>query len=180
MSNSQGHFYRIIIFLFSLSDMEKWLKAWLSLHLNNKFTMLPKWWFIKVKIQYLMHYRIMDFCATGSSVLCLLCFVTQSDLCDPRNCSLPGSFVQGNTPGKNTRVGCHALPQGILPTQGLNPGLPHCRWILYWLSHQGSPLVVLLLSYFTHSLVLYHYYLNSWNNICTKRSCSQHYWNMYN
>ena len=84
-----------------------------------------------------MHYRIMDFCATGSSVLCLLCFVTQSDLCNPRNCSLPGSFVQGDTPGKNTGVGCHALPQGILPTQGLNPGLPHCRWILYHLSHQG-------------------------------------------
>ena len=30
--------------------------------------------------------------------------------------------------------------QGIFPTQGSNPGLPHRRWILYWLSHQGSPL----------------------------------------
>ena len=43
-----------------------------------------------------------------------------------------------NSPGKNTRVGCHALLQGIFPTQGLNPGLPHCRRILYHLSHQGS------------------------------------------
>ena len=34
-------------------------------------------------------------------------------------------------------MGCHALLQGIFPTQGLNPDLPHCRWILYWLSHQG-------------------------------------------
>ena len=34
---------------------------------------------------------------------------------------------------------CHALLQGIFPTQGLNPDLPHCRWILYHLSHQGSP-----------------------------------------
>ena len=33
---------------------------------------------------------------------------------------------------------CHALLQGIFPIQGLNPGLPHCRWILYHLSHQGS------------------------------------------
>ena len=31
------------------------------------------------------------------------------------------------------------LLQGIIPTQGSNPGLPHCRWILYQLSHQGSP-----------------------------------------
>ena len=37
------------------------------------------------------------------------------------------------------RVGYHALLQGILPTQGWNPGLPHCRLILYQMSHQGSP-----------------------------------------
>ena len=41
--------------------------------------------------------------------------------------------------GKNTRVGCHAILRGIFPTQGPNPGLPHCRQILYWLSHQGNP-----------------------------------------
>ena len=39
---------------------------------------------------------------------------------------------------KNTGVGCHFLLQGIFPTQGSNPGLPHCRQILYYLSHQGS------------------------------------------
>ena len=39
----------------------------------------------------------------------------------------------------HTGVGCHALLQGIFPTQGLNPGLLHSRWILYHLSHQGSP-----------------------------------------
>ena len=42
-------------------------------------------------------------------------------------------------PGKNTGVGCHTLLQGIFPTQGWNPCLPHCRWILYHLSHQGEP-----------------------------------------
>ena len=41
--------------------------------------------------------------------------------------------------GKNTGVDFHALLQGIFPTQGLNLGLPHCRQILYHLSHQGSP-----------------------------------------
>ena len=42
--------------------------------------------------------------------------------------------------GKNTGVGCHSLLQGIFLTQGLNPGVPHCRQILYYLSHQGSPI----------------------------------------
>ena len=40
-------------------------------------------------------------------------------------------------PGKNIRVGCHFLLQGIFPTQGLNPGLLHCLQTLYWLNHQG-------------------------------------------
>ena len=40
--------------------------------------------------------------------------------------------------GKNIRVGCHSLLQGIFPTQGLNLGLLHCRQILYHLTHQGS------------------------------------------
>jgi len=39
---------------------------------------------------------------------------------------------------KNTGVGSHFLLQGIFPAQGLNPGLLHCRWILYQLSHQGE------------------------------------------
>jgi len=55
------------------------------------------------------------------------------------DCSPPGSFVHGDSPGKNTAVGCHTLLQGIFPTEGLNPGLLHCRQILYYLSHQGSP-----------------------------------------
>ena len=43
-----------------------------------------------------------------------------------------------DSPGKNTGVGCHSLLQGIFPTQGSNPGLPHCRWILYHLSHHRN------------------------------------------
>ena len=42
--------------------------------------------------------------------------------------------------GKDTGVVCHFLLQGIFPTKGLNPGLLHCRQILYQLSSQGSPL----------------------------------------
>ena len=40
---------------------------------------------------------------------------------------------------QNSAVGSLSLLQGVFPTQGLNPGLPHCRWILYQLSHKGSP-----------------------------------------
>ena len=60
-------------------------------------------------------------------------------LCDPMDCSPPGSSVNGDSSGQNGRVGCHPLLQGIFRTQGSNPGLPHCRRILYHVSHQGSP-----------------------------------------
>ena len=47
-------------------------------------------------------------------------------------------FCPWNSPGENSGVGCHSLLQGIIQTQGLNPGLLHCRQIVYHLSHQGS------------------------------------------
>ena len=52
-----------------------------------------------------------------------------------------------DSPGKNTGVGCHALLQGMFPTQGSNPHLPHCRLILYQLSHQGSPRILEWVAY---------------------------------
>ena len=54
-------------------------------------------------------------------------------LCDPME------YSPSNSPGQNTGVGSLSLLQGIFPTQGLNPGLPQCRQILYQLSHRGSP-----------------------------------------
>ena len=60
--------------------------------------------------------------------------VTQSclTLCDPME-------SPWNSPGQNTGVGSLSFLQGIFPTQGSSPGPSHCRWILYQLSHQGSP-----------------------------------------
>ena len=68
--------------------------------------------------------------------------VTQScpTLCDPIDCSPPASSVHGIL-----QESCHSLPQGIFPTQGLNPGLLRCRQILHCLSCQGS----LFISVFT-------------------------------
>ena len=85
------------------------------------------------------------------ALLCLVAWLCLT-LCDPMNCSLPGSSVHRDSPGKNTGVGCHALLQGIFPTQGSNPGLLHCRQILYHLSHQGSPFLKHIM--FNYSLVV--------------------------
>ena len=49
-----------------------------------------------------------------------------------------GLYSPWNSPGQNTGVGNLSLLQGIFPTQGLSPGLLHCRQILYQLSHKGS------------------------------------------
>ena len=63
-------------------------------------------------------------------------------LCDPMDCSPPGSSIHGIFPGKNTRVGCHFLLQGIFLTQGSKQGLLYCRRTLFCLkSHwQAGPL----------------------------------------
>ena len=52
-----------------------------------------------------------------------------------------------NSPGQNTRVDSHALFQGIFPTPGSNLDLPYCRWILYQLSHKGSPRILGWMAY---------------------------------
>ena len=53
-----------------------------------------------------------------------------------------GPYSPWNSPGQNTGVYSLSLLQGIFPTQGLNPGPLHCRWILYQLSHKGSPRIL--------------------------------------
>ena len=71
-------------------------------------------------------------------VECVLCLVVQSrpTLCDTVDCSPQGSLSMGILQEKILE--CHTLLQGIFPTQGSNPGLLHCRQILYRLSHLES------------------------------------------
>ena len=78
-------------------------------------------------------------------------FPTAPPLCAGLSCSVMSSSLQshglkparlsfhGDSPGKITEMGCLALLQGIFPTKRSNPGFRYCRWILYCLSHQGSP-----------------------------------------
>ena len=81
----------------------------------------------------------------SDAVLCcaVLCLVAQPCLfATSRTVAHQDVSVHGDSPGKDTGVGCHALLQGTFPTQGSNPGLPHCRRILYCLSYQGSPRIL--------------------------------------
>ena len=84
-------------------------------------------------------------------------------LCNPIDCS------PWNSPGQNTGVGSCSLLQRIFPTQGLNPGLPYYKWILYQLSHNGSQKI----HYLTHTInslfcMMYKYSLILW---CAIHAC---------
>ena len=70
----------------------------------------------------------------------IFCLVTSvmSDCVTPWTVALQAPLSLGIFQAR-IQVGCHALLQGLFPTQGSNPGLPHFRQILYHLSHQGSP-----------------------------------------
>ena len=80
--------------------------------------------------------------------VCACCCFSQVQPCNPMDCNLPGPSVRRDSPGKNTGVGCHALLQGVFPTQGWNLHLLLCvfctgRQILY---HQptGKPCIFLV------------------------------------
>ena len=78
-----------------------------------------------------------------------VCLVAQScpTLCDPMDCSPPHSSVHGILQAGILEWVVMPSPQGIFPTQGSNPGLPHCRQILYHLSHQENPRILEWIAY---------------------------------
>ena len=78
----------------------------------------------------------------GEYIKIVLCLVAQScqSLCNPMDSSHQSPLSMGILPGKNIEMGCHSLLQEIFPIQGSNPGLLHCKQILFYhLSHRGSP-----------------------------------------
>ena len=89
-----------------------------------------------------------------------------SDSLRPHGLQHAGSSVHGDSPSKNTRVGCPALLQGIFPTQGLNPVLPHCRWILYHLSHHRSPSAHTHTHTHTHTHIYIYRYIYISESLC--------------
>ena len=93
------------------------------------------------RLVHLLHYQQVDsfpLCRLGhpsNPVYVCESHSAVSDSLRPR-----GLYSPWNSPGQNTGVGSRSFLQGIFPTQEWNPGLPHCRQILYHLSHQGSPM----------------------------------------
>ena len=75
--------------------------------------------------------------------------IRQSESCSVVSDSLRSHelYSPWNSLGQNTGVGSLPFLQGIFLTQGLNPGLLHCRWILYQLSHKGSPRILEWVAY---------------------------------
>ena len=88
--------------------------------------------------------RMTYWCVNGewdSKVWSASCSVVSDSL------QLHDLYSPRNSPGQNTGVGSLSLLQGIFPTQGSNPGLLHCRQILYQLSHKGSPRILEWVAY---------------------------------
>ena len=100
----------------------------------------------------LLHIRITCACSVSKSC---------PTLCNPTVCSPPSSSVHGISQAKILEW--VAIHQGIFPTQGSNPGLPHCRQTLYCLSHQGSPATNLLI--YLLSLGSCHFWICHLNRI---------------
>ena len=123
--------------------------------LNSNFTKKTEAMKPKV-LQISIYHHLVIYIVPFLLLLCFSCFSCQfclfsevlviwsyPVLCDPIDCSLPGSSIHGikNSPGKNTGVDCHSLLQGIFLTQEANLDLLHCRQILYHLSHQERTLI---------------------------------------
>ena len=112
-------------------------------------------------VQYLL-YTSVSKDKKGCAVIISEVKFTQSclTLCDPH-----GLYSPWNSPGQKTGVGSLYLLQGIFPTQGSNPGLQHCRQILYQLSYKGNPRIL--------ECVAYPFFRgSSWPRNQTKVSCT--------
>ena len=105
----------------------------------NCFQIIPFLQVICTRLSYISEH-VLGICplSLGIQEVC----VAQSclTLCDPMDLYPTRLLCPWSFPDKNTGIGSHSLLQRIFPTQGLNPGLLHCRQILYQLNHQRSPL----------------------------------------
>ena len=107
--------------------MNVWIDAghsvcWASLEMEQRSRIQMKlWWY--------------SLCMVATSQSACSVASVMSDSLRPLGLKPTRLLCPWDFPGKNTGLGCHALPQGIFPTQGLNS---HCRWILSPLSHLGS------------------------------------------
>ena len=117
------------------------------------------------------------FMGQGGGVL-LPCLVASGQESESESCSVVsdclwhhGLYSPWNSPDQNTGVGSHSLLQGIFPTQGSNPGLPHCRRIFFLPDEpQGKPCVQDLCSDFLTQLPKNQGLVNM-KMLCPQRTC---------
>ena len=124
--NTQGWFPVGLTSLSSLLSKTLALKSLLQYHSSNALVLWHSAFFMDQFPYWYMKVKVAQSCPT---------------FCDPMDCS-PWYFL-----GQNTGVDSCSLLKEIFPTQGLNPGLPHCRQILYQLSHKGSPKILEWVAY---------------------------------
>ena len=89
------------------------------------------------EMSHIIFYRNISY--VSGAMLCLVAQLSHVQLfATPWSVTLQAPLFMGNSPSKNTGVGCHVLLQGIFLTQGLNPDLPHCGGILYiWVTREA-------------------------------------------
>ena len=115
---------------FKYSISFKWTTQWFNLFTDyTPFKVIIKYWL------YSLCYAVYSYS--------LKVLVAQSclTLCDSMDCNLPGSSVPGILQARIVEWVAISFPRGIIPAQGLNSSLLHCRQILYHLSYQGSPTI---------------------------------------
>ena len=105
--------------------------SYFTRHKNHLRLLFKMWiWQISPSKSYFSSFRVLVQFQFSRSVV--------SNSLQPRGLQATRLLHPRDFPGKSTGVGCHFLLQRIFPTQGSNPGLPHCRQTLYCLSHQRS------------------------------------------
>ena len=139
--------------IIDLALIKHWFKSAMSLYLSsselgrpyslhlNTFTTRSFLKALIIKLQNLSH-------VLYTTSLWISNNIANAYSCKTQNGQAPhGLYSPWNSPGQNTGVGSLSLLQGIFPTHGSNPGLLHCRWILYQLSHKGSPRILEWVAY---------------------------------
>ena len=96
--------------------------------------------------------------------------VTFTFIVQPMDCSPPGSSVHGILQARTLEWVAIALLQGIFPTQESSLGFLHCRWSLYCLSHQGSPIPILANSFISFLRVSSAGRPRYWRDLCPRNS----------
>ena len=109
----------------SIKEIKEDLNKWKDIHINGTLNIV----------------KMVCVCVCVCVYLVAQLYLTLCNGLQPARLLCPWNF-----PGKNTGVVSHSLLQGIFPTHGSNPGLLHCRWILYYLSHQGNPVETIMLA----------------------------------